>query len=472
MLFNSLDFWLFFPLVLAVYSVLPERRVPLRQAALLLASYAFYAHWDVRFCGLIVLSTLVDFVAARRMDRSRHRKAWLVASVVTNLGVLGTFKYLGFFVEEAGAVLASLGLPVHPMALNIVLPVGISFYTFQTLGYTLDVYRKRVEPERKLLPFALFVSFFPQLMAGPIERARDLLPQLHVLRRPGRGELASGFRLFLLGMVKKVVISSVIWEHAQVLYLNPALRGTAEAWWLGVLMLTHIYMDFSGYSDMAVGLGRMLGVKLSTNFNRVFMARNFPDLWRRWHITLGRWFRDAVWIPLRRRGWSKPAATLVTFALIGGWHGANWTFLWWGVLMGLLWWVDDQTRWQQRLTAPLPDSIGRPLASVLTLGLFVWVSQLFPVDRLADAGVLMRAMVGFPAAEALPWGGASRAVYFAMFLAAAIEWGVPYSEARIQASARWARNWGWVRAVVFIPWGCALCVEGLWQAREFVYFQF
>lgn len=470
MLFNSLDFWLFFPLVLAVYSALPQRHVRARQIALLAASYAFYAFWDLRFCGLIALSTLVDFVVSRQLERTSRRKAWVAVSVVTNLGILGTFKYLGFFVEEVGAVLASLGIQMSPIALNIALPVGISFYTFQTLGYTLDVYRKRILPERHFIPFALFVSFFPQLMAGPIERARDLLPQLHVLRRPTPQEAASGFRLFLLGMVKKVAVSSVLWDHAQVLYLNPELRGTAEAWWLGLLMLTHIYMDFSGYSDMAVGLGRMLGVKLSPNFKRVFAARNFPDLWRRWHMTLGRWFRDYLWIPLRKRGWNKAAATLLTFALIGVWHGANWTFLWWGVLMGLVWWVDDQTNWQQRLTAPLP--FGGALASALTIGLFVFISQLFPVDRLADAWTLMRAMAGFPAADALPWSGVPRAVAAAMLLAAGIEWGVPYSEARIQASARWARNWGWVRAVVFIPWGCALCVEGLWQAREFVYFQF
>ena len=472
MLFNSLDFWLFLPLVLVVYSVLPHRFVRARQIVLLAASYAFYAYWDFRFCGLIALSTLVDFFVCRRLEHTRHRKAWLAASVVTNLGVLGTFKYLGFFVEQVGMVFASIGLPVSPLALNMVLPVGISFYTFQTLGYTLDVYRKRLKPERDFIPFALFVSFFPQLMAGPIERARELLPQLHVLQPPTRQDVASGFRLFLLGMVKKVAVSSVIWEHAQVLYLNPALRGTAEAWWLGILMFTHIYMDFSGYSDMAVGLGRMLGVKLSTNFNRVFTARNFPDLWRRWHMTLGRWFRDYIWIPLRKRGWNKPAATLLTFALIGVWHGANWTFLIWGVLMGLFWWVDDQTQWQKRLTAPLPPPLGRGLASVLTLGLFVFISQLFPVERLTDAWTLMRSMAGFPAADALPWNGVPRAVAAAMVLAAGLEWGVLYSEARIQTSTRWARNWGWVRATVFIPWGCALCVEGLWQAREFVYFQF
>jgi len=183
MLFNSLDFWLFFPLVLAVYSALPQRHVRARQIALLAASYAFYAFWDLRFCGLIALSTLVDFVVSRQLERTSRRKAWVAVSVVTNLGTLGTFKYLGFFVEEVGAVLASLGIQTSPIALNIALPVGISFYTFQTLGYTLDVYRKRILPERHFIPFALFVSFFPQLMAGPIERARDLLPQLHQFKK-------------------------------------------------------------------------------------------------------------------------------------------------------------------------------------------------------------------------------------------------------------------------------------------------
>lgn len=472
MLFNSLAFWLFLPLVLAAFWAIPSRMRTLRQAALLAASYAFYAFWDVRFLGLIVLSTAVDFWVARRLPEARHPRAWLAVSIAANLGLLGTFKYLGFFIAEAQALLAWLHLPVHPWALELGLPVGISFYTFQTLGYTLDVHRRRIPPERNPLTFALFVAFFPQLMAGPIERARDLLPQLRALPRAGWESVASGFRLFVLGMVKKVVVSAAIWEHAQGLYLNPELRGTGEAWWLGGLMLTHIYMDFAGYSDMAVGLGRMLGIRLSRNFNQVFSSVSIPDLWRRWHMTLGRWFRDYAWIPLRQRGVAKGPATLLVFALIGLWHGANWNFLLWGLLLGGLWWLDDATRWQQRLVAPLPARLGRWLAQAMTLGVFVWASQLFPVTELSDAWQLMRTMAGFPSAEALGWSPVPRTVGLAVGLAAAIEWGVPYAEARTQRSAQWAQRYAWVRAVVFLPIGMALCVEGLWQAREFVYFQF
>ncbi|MDA8979015.1 MBOAT family protein, partial [bacterium] len=258
MLFNSIDFWLFLPVVLGLFAALRTSRS--RLVLLLAASYFFYGFWDWRFLGLIILSTLVDYLVALRLDnqstKESPRKRLVALSVIVNLGILGLFKYAGFFIAEAQAL---LGITSN-WTLSLILPIGISFYTFQTLGYTFDVYRRRIPAERDFLTFATFVAFFPQLMAGPIERARDLLPQLRQLQP---GDLSSGLQLFLLGMVKKVVISTALASHCDLLYLNPGLRSPAEAWLMGLLMFMHILMDFSGYSDMAIGLGRMFGVRLS-----------------------------------------------------------------------------------------------------------------------------------------------------------------------------------------------------------------
>lgn len=458
MLFNSIDFWLFLPLVLGLFWALRSSRS--RLVLLLAASYFFYGFWDWRFLGLIVLSTLVDYgvgLGLAAVSAPATRKRLVALSVVVNLGILGLFKYAGFFIAEAQALLGVTG----GWSLGFVLPVGISFYTFQTLGYTLDVYRHRVPAERNLLTFATFVAFFPQLMAGPIERARDLLPQLQRLDAH-RADLLGGFRLFLLGMVKKVFISSTLAGHCDLLYLNPSLRSPAEAWLMGLLMFMHILMDFSGYSDMAVGLGRMFGVRLSPNFHRVFASRSFPDFWRRWHITLGRWFRDYVLVPLHRRGVPRSLAYLLTFALIGLWHGASWNFVVWGALMGVAWLVDSRLA-QSRARLP------RPIGSVLTIGLFILLGQLFPTRSLPDGFALMSSMLGFGPAQPLPMADVPGVVWLALGLGLGVEWAVP----------RWA-TWAqrhpvlgrWVLGALLIPAGLALCMEGLTAAREFVYFQF
>jgi D-alanyl-lipoteichoic acid acyltransferase DltB (MBOAT superfamily) len=457
MLFNSIDFWLFLPVVLGLFAALRTSRS--RLVLLLAASYFFYGFWDWRFLGLIILSTLVDYAVALRLDnqstKESPRKRLVALSVIVNLGILGLFKYAGFFIAEAQAF---LGI-ASSWTLSLILPIGISFYTFQTLGYTLDVYRRRMPAERDFLTFATFVAFFPQLMAGPIERARDLLPQLRQLQP---GDLSSGLQLFLLGMVKKVFISTALATHCDLLYLNPGLRSPAESWLMGLLMFMHILMDFSGYSDMAIGLGRMFGVRLSRNFSSVWASQTFPDLWRRWHITLGRWFRDYVLVPLHRRGVPRPLAYLMTFALIGLWHGASWNFVTWGALMGVAWLVDSRLA-QSRARLP------RPIGSALTIGLFILLGQLFPTRSLADGFALMTSMLGFAPAQPLPMADVPGVVWLALALGLAIEWAAPRWPAWTARHPSAAR---WLLGLVLIPGGIALCLEGLTAAREFVYFQF
>lgn len=474
MTFNSLEFWLCLPVLLLLYRSLAKAPVAARQLLLLLASYAFYGYFDVRFLAVLWASTAVDFIAARGMEQAtlRGKRLRLAFSLAVNLGLLGYFKYASFFVDSAAAMLQGIGLPAHPVALHIVMPVGISFYTFQTISYTVDVYRGRSKAERSPLSFALFVAFFPQLMAGPIERARDLLPQLHTLTRPSQNDLKSGFRLFLFGLVKKVFISGVLFAHAYPLYLNPDLRTTAEAWSMGAMMLIHIYMDFSGYSDMAVGLGRMLGVRLSRNFSDVFRATSLPDLWRRWHMTLGRWFRDYVLLPCVRMGIPKRAAILLTFSLIGLWHGPQWTFVVWGVLMGVGWIVDDATRWQARLTSVLPLAWARVGQTAATLSLFIFVSQLFAVSTLSEGLTLMQTMLGWAPEATAPFTPLPRAALLGLVAFVGLEFLEPRLRAAADRSPAFARAYDLACTGLAVPLAILLSIEGVWTTREFVYFTF
>ena len=256
MLFNSLTFWLYLPVVLGLYWTIPQQRINLRNAFLLAASYFFYGFWDMRFLGLILLSTAVDYCTARSMENAsnRQRKFALFISVLVNLGILGYFKYANFFLQSMYDLLAIFGMSSSFRSLDLILPIGISFYTFQSMSYTIDVYRNRIQVERNPLSFALFVAFFAQLMAGPIERAQTLLPQLNKVRNWDSEEVFSGFSRFILGMVKKIVVSGPLYAWTLPLFLNPHLRSTEETWLIGIFFVLYVLMDFSGYSDMAIGL--------------------------------------------------------------------------------------------------------------------------------------------------------------------------------------------------------------------------
>ena len=339
MLFNSLEFAIFLPVVFGVYCLLPRRA---QNRWLLAASYFFYGAWDWRFLSLILVSTIVDYSVAiglRQSDRPGRRRRLLAVSVLTNLGILGAFKYAGFFVDSLSQLLAQAGLSIPPPSLQVVLPVGISFYTFQTLGYTIDVYRRRIEPERSLLDFALFVAFFPQLVAGPIERASRLLPQIANPRRVDLAGLTDGAWLVLWGLFKKVVIADNLSRLVDAVYAPGASPQAGEVWLATYAFAVQIYCDFSGYSDIARGIARMLGFELMLNFRLPYLATSPADFWRRWHISLSTWLKDYLYIPLggNRSGRLQTYRNLLLTMLLGGlWHGAAWTFVAWGGFHGLL----------------------------------------------------------------------------------------------------------------------------------------
>jgi len=424
-----------------------------------------------------VLSTGVDYFAALAMEQGREsqRKTALYASIIVNLSILGYFKYANFFLESFHDLLNAFGVATSFTSLNILLPVGISFYTFQSMSYTIDVYRRRTRVERNPMTFALYVAYFAQLMAGPIERSRMLIPQLNAERKWDSEMFFAGFSRFVLGMVKKVAISGPLYSWAQSMYLNPTFRSTEEAWAMSAMTMLYVLMDFSGYSDMAIGIGRMTGIRLSENFRSVFKAQNFPDFWQRWHITLGKWFRDYVLIPLTRRKVPKSLAVLLTFTLIGFWHAASWNYLVWGLGLGVLWWLDSRFSWIARATAWIPhEGVIRFFRGSIVIGFFLWIGQLYEAKDLGAAWGLMKCMLGMEAETPGIIKGfrpLETATWFALVLALGIEWLTPHWT-RWQSNPKNTMAIDWVQNAVLIPLGIILCFEGLWTSQAFEYFIF
>jgi D-alanyl-lipoteichoic acid acyltransferase DltB (MBOAT superfamily) len=402
MLFHSWVFAAFLAAVLALYAVLPHRA---QNRMLLVASYVFYGYWDWRFLGLLLASTVVDFTVALALERSasaRARRALLVTSCVVNLGLLGVFKYFGFFVESAAELAGALGVDWAPPVLAVVLPVGISFYTFQTLSYTVDVYRGQQRAARDLGDFALFVSFFPQLVAGPIERAGALLPQIAAPRRVTAEDVRAGAWLVLQGsFLKLVVADNLAFFVDQAFGPYQEVDGTIAL--LGVYAFAfQIYGDFAGYSSIARGIARLLGFRLSVNFAVPYLARNPSEFWRRWHITLSTWLRDYLYIPLggSRHGRVRTAvALLVTMTLGGLWHGAAWTFVLWGVFHGLVLVVHRAVRGRAPAAGAARPSRARSrlhsaLACFVTFHLVCFGWLLFRAGSLAQVGSFLAALAG------------------------------------------------------------------------------
>lgn len=341
MIFNSLSFLLFFPAVFVTYWTLLRSSRKGQNAFLLLASYVFYGWWDWRFVFLLAFSTLLDYFSGLMIDSEQssfRRKAWLVLSVAINLGFLGFFKYYNFFIESFTLGLQSLGVETVPWTLKIILPVGISFYTFHGLSYVFDIYYRRTKPTTDVVDYALFVAFFPLLVAGPIERATHLIPQVRSNRSFRYEQTVDGARQALFGFFKKMVVGDGCGYYVNMIF-DDADSQTGSTLVLGaVLFAFQIYADFSGYSDIALGAARMLGFELLRNFSYPYFSRDIAEFWRRWHISLTTWFRDYVYIPM---GGSKGGAgksirnTVVIFLVSGLWHGANWTFVVWGLINAL-----------------------------------------------------------------------------------------------------------------------------------------
>jgi alginate O-acetyltransferase complex protein AlgI len=338
MLFCTNKFLFFFTAVFAVYWLLPWRRG--RVYWLLAASFYFYACWNKHLAGLICVSTLFDFLAARGMEAStspRLRKGLLGLSLTMNLGMLAYFKYANFFLRSVEDALRAAGQTASLPVLSILLPIGISFYTFEAVSYTVDVYRRRIPAERDLAHFMLFILFFPHLVAGPVVRARDFLPQANRLKRWDWARLCLGAQYVLIGCFKKLAIGDRMALFADPIFANPAVHGCAALWLATFAYALQVFCDFSGYSDIAIGCAHLLGYKLAQNFDMPYLSRNLSEFWRRWHISLSSWLRDYVFIPLggsRDGRWQTYRNLLVTMTLAGLWHGANWTYMLFGLVQG------------------------------------------------------------------------------------------------------------------------------------------
>jgi alginate O-acetyltransferase complex protein AlgI len=370
MIFTTVPFFVFITTTFLLYSLLKKSEY--RKILLLLASYFFYGWWDWRFCFLIFFSTVVDYnlgAAISRTRQTRRRRALLVCSIVANLGVLGFFKYTNFFLQSVNHL---SGHPLFPL-LPIVLPVGISFFTFQTMSYTIDIYHDKLKPSTQFRDFALFVSFFPQLVAGPIVRAATFLPQLDNLTNIERSNFSSGLDQFIRGFVKKVLFANTFAQCADQIFSAPGLYDSASVW-LGVLAYTgQIYYDFSGYSDMAIGIGRVFGLHFSENFRHPYFSRSLVEFWRRWHISLSSWLRDYLYIPLggNRGSLFFTCRNVFLTMLLGGlWHGASWNFVIWGAAHGLA--LVVHRLYQSRQTKfRIPAPAGWLLTFVFVM--FTWV---------------------------------------------------------------------------------------------------
>lgn len=341
MLFNSIDFAIFLPIVFLLYWFVFKKSLKQQNLLIVAASYVFYGWWDWRFLSLILFSTLVDFTVGQLLAREKKqsiRKLWLWTSIIVNLGFLGFFKYYNFFLENFITAFSFFGNEFQAQSLQIILPVGISFYTFQTLSYTIDVYKKKFAPTKDFIAFTAFVSFFPQLVAGPIERASNLLPQFYTPRVFNYSKATDGLRQILLGLFKKVVIADNCAIYANMIF-NNSDDYSGSTLLIGALFFTfQIYGDFSGYSDIAIGTSRLFGFHLKQNFNFPYFSRDIAEFWRRWHISLSTWFRDYLYIPLggSRGSLSKVIRNIfIIFIVSGFWHGANWTFIVWGALNAL-----------------------------------------------------------------------------------------------------------------------------------------
>jgi D-alanyl-lipoteichoic acid acyltransferase DltB (MBOAT superfamily) len=487
--FNSLDFAVFFATVFTLYWLAQRLRRGLRiqNTILLIASYFFYGYWDWRFLSLIFISTLVDFIAGLGMQRAvemggaagrSRRRWWLVISMVKSLGMLGFFKYYGFFVDSFIAAVEPFGLDATVLRLDVVLPVGISFFTFQTMSYTIDIYRGEMKPVRGLfgfLDFALFVSLFPQLVAGPIERASALLPQVLARRRFDPRQFTDGLNLIFWGLFEKVFVADNLARFVDTVFKEGA-DPTGFAVIAGVWAFAfQIYCDFAGYSDIARGCAKCLGFELRLNFNHPYIAVNPSDFWRRWHISLSTWLRDYLYIPLggNRRGTARTYWNLWLTMLLGGlWHGARWNFVYWGAYHGVV-------LMMHRMLKPLLDRLHVPQAAAVRIGWHVFkVVFMFQV-----------VCVGWLLFRASNHNAGEIAVLFhkAFALEGAIDWSLLLPLAKfagpliaidlLQVAAgrselhRVAGVPGWVKCTVYAVMFYLFAFYGA-AAESFIYFQF
>ncbi len=470
MLFNSLAFIVFLVVAYALCRVLPHK---FQNLWLLACSYFFYGAWDWRFLGLILLSTLIDYYIGLGIGASanpRRRKRLVTLSVVANLALLGVFKYTGFFLDSLTDLTRLFGIELNPFTLEVVLPVGFSFYTFQTLSYTIDVYRGRMEPTRNFFDLALFVAFFPQLVAGPIERAVNLIPQIQKPRAMDSVAMGSGSWLILWGLFKKAVIADHCLPLVEAVFASEATPTGAEVLMASYAFGFYAYCDFSGYSDIARGTARVLGFDLMVNFNLPYYTRTLQDFWRRWHISLSSWLRDYLYIPLggnRRRALFN---LWITMVLCGLWHGAGWNYVMFGVYHGTLLVLFQITaplreRWL-RFESPAARRVWVLVSTLITYHVvsFGWPIFAAPgVGRTWELWVLQ--LTNFEIGLAGEWLQTFMVLCTPLFLFQALQ----LKSGDLEPLGRWPV---WARALVYLVIFLLLVLLGEDFGEQFLYFQF
>lgn len=482
MLFNSLSFAVFLPIVFLLYWFVTKKNLRLQNLLLLASSYYFYSCWDWRFLFLLIFSTLLDYYTGIKIYEASNqgrKKFWLWLSISVNLGFLGIFKYYNFFAESFAEGLADIGMQVNPWTLQVILPVGISFYTFHGLSYVIDIYKDRIKPEKNFIDYSLFVSFFPLLVAGPIERATHLLPQIKKKRNFDYARAIDGLRQILWGLFKKVVIADNCAEYANLMFNNSADQSGSNLV-VGALFFTfQIYGDFSGYSDIALGTARLFGIELLKNFSFPYFSRDIAEFWRRWHISLSTWFRDYLYIPLggsHGGTWMKVRNTFIIFIVSGFWHGANWTFLMWGFLNALfimpsILFKTNRKNLDVVAEGKLIPSLRELFNMMLTFGLTVFAWIFFRADSIHHAFSYISGIFTSSLFEVPSFTGRKEAfittVLIIFFLI--IEWlGRENNYALEKLVIKWPRIWRWA-----FYYGIGLLIFLLaGKEQQFIYFQF
>lgn len=482
MLFNSIDFAIFLPIVFILYWFVTDKSLKVQNLLIVIASYLFYGWWDWRFLSLILFSSLVDYLIGLGLlnqNNQTKRKIYLLTSIIINLGFLGFFKYYNFFLDNFVSAFSFFGMELRADSLNIILPVGISFYTFQTLSYSIDIYKRKLEPTKDFIAFMAFVSFFPQLVAGPIERATHLLPQFYKKRNFDYTKAVDGMRQILWGLFKKIVIADNCAEHANLIFNNSAdYSGSTLV--LGALFFTfQIYCDFSGYSDIAIGTSRLFGFDLMRNFNFPYFSRDIAEFWRNWHISLSTWFRDYVYIPLggsRVGDLLKVRNVFIIFILSGFWHGANWTFIAWGTLNALyflpiLLTKNNRNNLETVAHGKILPSIKETFQILLTFGLTVFAWIFFRANNIEHAINYISSIfsTSFFSIPNFPEIEKAILTIILLIIFIMIEWlGREGQYAISNFGANWKRHWRYAFYYAII---IAIFIFGA-KEQQFIYFQF
>ncbi len=477
MLFNTLSFAIFLPIIFILYWFAVNKSLKWQNILLLLSSYFFYACWDWKFLFLLIFSTLLDYYTGLKIadaSNQKQKRIWLWLSIGINLGFLGIFKYYNFFATSFSDLFTQLGFVVNPFTIKVLLPVGISFYTFHGLSYVIDIYKERIKPERNFVNYSVFVSFFPLLVAGPIERATHLLPQILKKRTFVYEKAADGMRQILWGLFKKMVIADNCAEVANQIFQNPEQHNSVTLF-LGAFFFTiQIYCDFSGYSDIALGTARLFGIELLRNFAFPYFSRDIAEFWRRWHISLSSWFKDYLYIPLGGSNggkWMKVRNTFAIFLVSGFWHGANWTFLAWGFLNALYIMpsiVFDTNRNNLEIVAKgrMLPSIKEIISILITfmLTIFAWI--FFRSESITKALLYIKQMiVNFN--FSMPTANIKIVIWLFVAILFLIEWLQRENQFGLQKLPQnKIIRWG---IYLFLIWSCFIFKSA---PQEFIYFQF